>query len=441
MSKSVAIVRQRNLCTACGTCQAVCPAGAVRIVRNTAGFLVPEVDGAKCTSCGLCLRACPGVGLPRKLTEEYQDIFTGMVLGAWVGRATDESLWKNGQSGGVASALLLYLLDKCLVDGAIVNGFDRTNRRPEVRIAKNKEELLAAQGSWYAQSAVNTVAVGEGGSRMAAVVLGCQAEGVMLTRLRAKGIETPEFLIGLVCAGNHSGLIIDDLVKQSGMKHSEVSEFRFRDKSAGGWPGNVTVTAQNSRAVLDKSKRIELKDCYGNYRCQCCFDQMNLFADVVLGDPWGIEDGRERGGRSIMLARTEKGSEIIKGALQDGYVTAEPVSEGAVMKGQTVSSRLVPQFFALRRIAQEEELPFPTYGFNEENQAPVDEKKTRLYRESMRYKFALQKLDTTDGVNNAVTRMKAKIRRRAIPGKLAAIPRRVLGKVYRLLLKQKGAAR
>lgn len=43
-----------NLCARCGTCAAVCPAGA--ITMGPAGF--PVIDAARCRKCGECVRRC-----------------------------------------------------------------------------------------------------------------------------------------------------------------------------------------------------------------------------------------------------------------------------------------------------------------------------------------------------------------------------------------------
>lgn len=443
MNDTVDLVRKNNLCTACGTCQSVCPHGAVRLVRNTADFIVPEVSAERCTHCGLCLKACPGVGLPESLCEGHVDFFRGQTLGAWVGRATDEDLWKNGQSGGVVSALLLYLLDKGIVDSAIVNGFDPATKRPAVLKAHSKQELLAAQGSYYAQSAVNDVAVGPGAEKTAAVVLGCQAEGIALTRLHAKGRATPDYLIGLICAGNHSGLIIDDLIGQSGVAQDSVTSFRFRDKSAGGWPGNVRIRGDGGSAVLDKARRLALKDFYGNYRCQCCFDQMNVFSDIVVGDPWRIDSRFDSGGRSVVIARTEKGRELMETAIDAGYITAEPVSADAVYTGQTVESRLKPQFFACKEICAQEGMHFPHYTLDGRAYPAIrpNSKQRKQIGKTLKFKYAMLGMQSWQEIESAVCNGKRWAAINGLPGRVVALAKRALRKIYRLLFKRKGAGR
>ena len=159
MKKNIEKIVEENLCCGCGTCSSTCPQQAITMVRNTAGFLVPEVDHNKCNDCGICLLTCPGNGLPEDLTNRYDDIFRGNNIAAYIGRATDEELWKNGQSGGVVSALLMYLLENKIIDKAVVNSFNPKTNKPIVTYVKDREGLIKSQGSYYSQSAVNEKAI------------------------------------------------------------------------------------------------------------------------------------------------------------------------------------------------------------------------------------------------------------------------------------------
>ena len=53
-SPTYAAVDRRD-CVSCGTCAAVCPLGAVEVVRGC----YAQVDPARCVGCGRCIRACP----------------------------------------------------------------------------------------------------------------------------------------------------------------------------------------------------------------------------------------------------------------------------------------------------------------------------------------------------------------------------------------------
>ncbi|WP_295361314.1 4Fe-4S dicluster domain-containing protein [uncultured Succiniclasticum sp.] len=48
-------VVNRELCVACGSCQKVCPMGAIRVYKG----LYAQTDEARCIGCGRCAKECP----------------------------------------------------------------------------------------------------------------------------------------------------------------------------------------------------------------------------------------------------------------------------------------------------------------------------------------------------------------------------------------------
>ena len=59
---------------------------------------------------------------------------------------------------------------------------------------------------------------------------------------------------------------------------------------------------------------------YRPYRCHLCPDPTSEFADIACGDPWyrSIAEGEQ--GQSMALVRTERGREILRGAIEARYV-------------------------------------------------------------------------------------------------------------------------
>ncbi|MEQ8156544.1 MAG: 4Fe-4S binding protein [Clostridiaceae bacterium] len=46
---------QKDLCVACGTCESVCPIGAIKVAAG----IFAEVDLSRCVGCAKCERECP----------------------------------------------------------------------------------------------------------------------------------------------------------------------------------------------------------------------------------------------------------------------------------------------------------------------------------------------------------------------------------------------
>ena len=55
MKQKKCAVVNRELCVACGSCQKVCPMGAIRVYKG----LYAITDGARCIGCGRCAKECP----------------------------------------------------------------------------------------------------------------------------------------------------------------------------------------------------------------------------------------------------------------------------------------------------------------------------------------------------------------------------------------------
>lgn len=52
------LFEKRKHCCGCSACYAICPAGAIRMQPNKAGFSYPAIDNQKCTRCYKCLHVC-----------------------------------------------------------------------------------------------------------------------------------------------------------------------------------------------------------------------------------------------------------------------------------------------------------------------------------------------------------------------------------------------
>lgn len=61
------VKRDSNKCTQCGACTAVCPTGALHIVRPE---MAVEFDETKCSVCELCIPVCPSRAMAARPTAQ-----------------------------------------------------------------------------------------------------------------------------------------------------------------------------------------------------------------------------------------------------------------------------------------------------------------------------------------------------------------------------------
>ncbi len=338
---TVAGVSKAYLCCSCGACEYVCPESAIHFEETTGGHIFPVINDELCTECGKCLRSCAGITLAVELPE---DPFAGEVLGCWVGKATDEAVYNGSQSGGGVTAILLSLLAEGVIEGAVTVGMGSgTPPRPFSRIARTRDEILAAQGSKYCPAPILTSLkdLTERSGPVAMVGLACQLHGLHnlfreFPELRTK--VSP--VIGLVCDRVMTTAAIDYLLWKTGMEWKDPVTFEFRSKRWRGYPGDIRVSREGSdETFLPAEERMKIKDYFTPARCRLCFDKMNVLADVTMGDPWGVPTSDSRPGESVVIARTAAGSDIVKRTIEGGHLIVRDISYDQVLEGQHIDKK------------------------------------------------------------------------------------------------------
>jgi coenzyme F420 hydrogenase subunit beta len=142
IKRNVSEVAKHHLCLCCDTCTAVCPTKAISMVETINGLLIPEVNSSTCNGCRLCLKVCPGTHLEKGLLSPQIDPFKGNVISAYYGQAVDKEILRNGQSGGVVTALLEHLFDSGLIDNALVTQMPQDGSlRPKCVITSDRDAL------------------------------------------------------------------------------------------------------------------------------------------------------------------------------------------------------------------------------------------------------------------------------------------------------------
>lgn len=338
---TVAVVAENYLCCSCGACQVVCPVNAIILKETPGGYIFPIVNHDLCTDCGACQGSCAGIRLASDLPE---DPFTGPVLGCWVGRSTDDEIFRKSQSRGAVTAILESLLADKKIDGAATVVMESGNPpRPLVRIARTREDLLSAQGSKYSPVPLLTFLENpkSNGKPLAAVALACHVHG-----LHNVFEAFPTFrkmvgpVIGLVCDRVMTCQAIDYILWRSKMKENDPVSLEFRSKEWRGYPGDVRVRDVKGHVTnLSRKQRTEIKDYFTPPRCRLCFDKMNVLADITVGDPWGIPGADKTRGESVVIARTPRELETVRKAIEKEQILLREVPYELVLEGQSIEQK------------------------------------------------------------------------------------------------------
>ena len=145
-------VHEHGICQQCGGCVSFCNS----IENEVIGFKKPNsppeyLNKEKCLECGICYLICPQTHvLDEDLNKTYNfSDFSSMPLGfierIYSCQARDKEFLKYGTDGGVVNSIINYLIEKKVIDGAIVAKTKSPFSR-EAIIAKSKEDLINASG-------------------------------------------------------------------------------------------------------------------------------------------------------------------------------------------------------------------------------------------------------------------------------------------------------
>lgn len=333
------------MCSNCGACSAICPTDAVDFRFSGIGRLYAVVERDKCTGCGLCRKVCPSLD-EQDLHEVYADPYIGNIREVFVGRCSDDRLFFNAQSGGACSATISYLFRTKQIDAAAVCKMKPGN--PPVVCAKlltGIEDIEDTQKSCYTPVEILSILkVMRQYKSIAVVGLPCHIQGLE-SLMRMGRCKNVKYRLGLICDRTLCNTIQDVFIRESGLfpnykivwrhKLLNINNLCLPYKTA-----PVSITSEDkSIKVYPNTYRFWLKDLFTSPRCRVCCDKLNVFADVVYGDPWRMKGIDEQNGSSLVVTRTEAGSALVYEMMTNGEIQLSAHSTDELVRGQLIDKR------------------------------------------------------------------------------------------------------
>lgn len=320
-----------GLCTHCGTCAGVCPVNALEI-KDELGDCIPELTG-DCIECGLCYESCPGKNVDfrelnkRIFNKKYKSPL-GNYNSIYVGHSKDEGIRGSASSGGVVTSILVSLIRKGEIDGAVVVGRSKEHPwKPEVKIARDEKEIIDAAQSKYVLTPVNIILkeLKKERGKYAVVALPCQVHAIRkLEKTEPSLTKNIRYIIGLYCGNNLHFSATRDMLDRMGVK--DIEQVRSIEYRAGEWPGSFKATLKNDKFLSVEKKYFSyLIPLHLAYRCSLCIDLTNEFSDISVGDCWLPNKTNE----STIIVRTPKGIELLNKT--SGEIYFEKISEEEVI--------------------------------------------------------------------------------------------------------------
>jgi coenzyme F420 hydrogenase subunit beta len=332
-----------RLCVGCGACVPACPNAAITLVDRCDQGIRPVVNSAKCRTCGTCVQVCPGI----EISHSSVDSATipplcgewGPVLDVWEGFATDSEIRYKGSSGGVATALSLFCLERERAAGVLQIGAKPGAPLENAAVfSKSRAELLGCTGSRYSPAAPCEYLPWIHDADRPSVFVGKPCDVVALRKSQAANAALDAkvgLAISIFCAGTPATEGTYHILRALGVERRQAKEIRYRGC---GWPGMTTVRTGDDSAPPPQMTYEEswgtILSQYGQFRCRLCPDATGEFADVSCGDPWYRQVRPGEPGWSLVLARTDRGREILQKAMEAGYVKLERVEPSTVPRSQ-----------------------------------------------------------------------------------------------------------
>jgi len=366
-----------GLCTACGTCVAVCPKEMITFDYENER----PVASLSCKSrCSLCFKVCPGKDIPVPDLEKFifgrernlrdlKEFKLGISRKSLKGYATDLKIRKNGASGGVVTALLVYGKEMGLIDGAIVAGMDEDEPWKTVpKFATNTEEIRKAAQSKYVMVPNNLLLRETQKKEVKKIALvGCPCHIHGLRKIQLLNQPKPvaqkvEIAIGLYCGMNYPFQATRHILSVVfGFKSlHQVKKLEYR-----GGPSNQDFLVEKKDGKIFSIPTEECRHIFMHMRrerCSMCFDWGADLADLSIGDIFYPGTVKKVLYWSNITIRTRKGLEWIRKAQESGYIKTSPFDPACIFKNYLLGNKKYGSVYKLterRKLG----LPVPNYHF------------------------------------------------------------------------------
>ncbi|TXT59433.1 MAG: hypothetical protein BAJALOKI2v1_210034 [Promethearchaeota archaeon] len=336
-------VHDRGLCGECGGCVSFCSASDIKAIVMSDDGPPKYFNKENCLECGICYLVCPQTHV---LNEELNSKFNYKPpIGTWKKIVSSQASFKKikevATDGGVVTALLIYLLENNLINGAIVS----KKKGPFNRIpffATTKEELIEAAGSHYEVSSqvmglekyntfIPTITklkklISTDLMNIAVVGTPCQIHSIRkMQELSILPAHIVKYTFGLFCNLNFS------FKKDDRKEMEEKFNFNFNDVE------NMNIREGLFLHLRDNHNiSVRFEDLYPYARAACfgCGDFSNVYADISFG---GLGSEKKY---TTSIIRTDIGEKVYNSALKRGYIK-EPYSLNTSVKKSEILAKVM----------------------------------------------------------------------------------------------------
>jgi serine acetyltransferase/coenzyme F420-reducing hydrogenase beta subunit len=280
-------ITEKNQCSGCTACAAVCPQNCIAMQEDEEGFLYPQVDMATCIQCSKCVKVCPYSNSEFTVKPATEELAL-----CYAAYNRNEEIRYKSSSGGMFRSFA----DKITSEGGVVFGaaFDK-DFTVEHTYTETLDGLTAFMGSKYLQSRMGDAFTCveqflKKGRKVLFTGCGCQIAGL---KRFLKTDDENLFCVDLICHGVDSPKIWLDYL-HSLFSNETVKSINFRDKITGQNDSCISIIGSVSKHKEREKKTIYFRSWrYGLFMrpaCEVCpFKNDNRVSDITIGDCWGFQ--------------------------------------------------------------------------------------------------------------------------------------------------------
>lgn len=376
-------VVEKGLCIGCGICNSVNAGKKQPVLRmeysSKYDHFIPILSKGDQYSAADVV--CPGaeMNMPALALQvhgrEPENGWLGEYRKIAAAHARDNAIRTRAASGGVTSALLMYLFNVQAIDAVYCVTSDGDPYTRTGRVVRSADDLRGINGSVYQPTnfGAELDSLIEGSERFAFVGLPCEIAALERLKLADHQLAERHILsIGLFCGGINRYGGVDYYLKGFGASLRAAESINYRH---GAWPGKIRLVQKDGKVrelarIRGNSrwKIIRYIVAFQGYwmlpRCRICPDQISDFADIAVGDPH-LPRFRNRNGKgfSAVVIRTERGQSLYEKALESGVLEDEALTEEELVESQGYTLDNRRHALAYMRVAKWLRMPVPDLKF------------------------------------------------------------------------------
>jgi formate dehydrogenase subunit beta len=254
-------------------------------------------------------------------------------------RAKDKAVQEKGETGGVVTALLKYMLESKTVDAiyAMRKGIDIYDAQPA--LISDPKEVIQTAGSLHCgtllvpKQLTKCVLNADPKMKIGVVVKGCDAMAMYEMAKRGQINLDNIVMIGVNCGGTVKPTMARKMIKEKfgvdpdTVVKEEIDKGQFIIKMADGSHKGISMDELEEQGYGRRNN------------CRRCKMKVPRQADIACGN-WGVI-GDKAGNTTFTEVCSEKGALVMNKAIEAGAIEAQPAPEkGIEIRGKVENAML-----------------------------------------------------------------------------------------------------